>query len=748
MQLAELEKQAQSSDRVSQKIAQNALGLIYIKGQEGAPQDLSKARQYFESAASGEPPLPQALHNLAIMCLEGQGGDKDEKRAVELFKQAAKLNYLDSYVNLGYLCENGLAGVKQSDEAALQYYAKAGVQNLPAQYSIARLLFKKGTTDNDVKAAEILFRAGVKSYGPAQNLYGELLEKGLNGFTKDEKGAAVWYKKAMDENHHPEATYHYACMELEGRAGVKKDLKSARTKFEILAFKGHHLAQYQYALLLEAESKGLATKLFGAINKPDEWFIKAAESKYPPALFKAGLIHEKAGYKSWDLALQCFQEAADVGYTEAQFKMGKIYEEKKEYNLAAKYFKMAADKEYGPAQKELGNLLRKGLGLNSLHSSTSNSSANSTSSLRYSSDGRPKSMPDLAEKFGAISVAFVIPSSDITLQTELGRGGFGVVYKAKKRQIDDVAVKELYSAKLSEEAERNFNREAEMMIGLRHPHIIQFYGICVEKERLWIVMEWAKNGSLYDVLRDKSRSLPWDLRLRMAEEAAKGLAYLHGLHIIHRDLKSHNLLVDADMHIKVTDFGLAIVREEVSQQSATQHAAAGSLAWMAPELFDDQQPNEKTDAYSYGITTWELATRKKPFEDIKVNLIPLKVSQGERPIIPEECPAVLREIIMRCWDKDPALRLSMREVVEKFHPTVGTLNNVTGPQYDNNLSRAISGPQYQANTAPLPPSLLVNLPPPPISPVSLSPPSASVLANLTLPKPLVPPTRPLSQSPQ
>jgi TPR repeat protein len=170
MKLAELEKQAQSSDRVSQKIAQNALGLIYIKGQEGIPQDLNKARQYFENAASGEP-LPQALHNLAIMCLEGQGGDKDEKSAVELFKRAAKLNYLDSYVNLGYLFENGLAGVKQSDEAALQYYEKAGTKNLHAQFSIAKLLLKKGTPDNDIKATQILYEVGTKSYAPAQNLW-------------------------------------------------------------------------------------------------------------------------------------------------------------------------------------------------------------------------------------------------------------------------------------------------------------------------------------------------------------------------------------------------------------------------------------------------------------------------------------------------------------------------------------------------------------------------------------------------
>ncbi len=153
-----------------------------------------------------------------------------------------------------------------------------------------------------------------------------------------------------------------------------------------------------------------------------------------------------------------------------------------------------------------------------------------------------------------LSLSFTINFQELALEQELGRGGFGVVYKATYRH-NDVAVKQLLSNDISADSAQEFETEVQFMAKLHSPNIVHFYGYSLSPNRC-IVMEYMSNGSLYSVLHS-NKPLEWPLRLQIATDAAKGLAFLHHENILHRDIKSLNVLLDNSYKAKLTDFGLS-----------------------------------------------------------------------------------------------------------------------------------------------------------------------------------------------
>jgi serine/threonine protein kinase len=138
----------------------------------------------------------------------------------------------------------------------------------------------------------------------------------------------------------------------------------------------------------------------------------------------------------------------------------------------------------------------------------------------------------------------------------------------------------------------------------------------VKKPNLCIVTEFVQQGSLRDMLANRGIKLPWQQRLSMLRSAAQGVSYLHSLQptaVIHRDLKSSNLLVDENMNIKVADFGFARLKEE----NATM-TRCGTPCWTAPEIIRGERYSEKADVYSFGIIMWEVLTRRTPFAGLYV----------------------------------------------------------------------------------------------------------------------------------
>jgi len=149
--------------------------------------------------------------------------------------------------------------------------------------------------------------------------------------------------------------------------------------------------------------------------------------------------------------------------------------------------------------------------------------------------------------------------------------------------MTDVAVNELLLGQLTDDALQEFEAEAQTMKELRHPNIVQFLGYCISP-RPCIVMEYMPRGSLHQLLRNRQAEILWDVRMRIALDITRGLAYLHAENIVHRDIKSMNVLL-AEGKACLADFGLARVKTETQAVSTKSSQAAGTLRWMAPELF-------------------------------------------------------------------------------------------------------------------------------------------------------------------
>ncbi|KAF8006832.1 hypothetical protein BT93_K0982 [Corymbia citriodora subsp. variegata] len=194
-----------------------------------------------------------------------------------------------------------------------------------------------------------------------------------------------------------------------------------------------------------------------------------------------------------------------------------------------------------------------------------------------------------------------IPWSDLELKERIGAGSFGTVHRADWHG-SEVAVKILMEQDFHAERFREFLREVAIMKRLRHPNIVLFMGAVTEPPKLSIVTEYLSRGSLYRLLHKPGAREMSDerRRLNMALDVAKGMNYLHKRNppIVHRDLKSPNLLVDKKYTVKVCDFGLSRLKPRTFLSSKS---AAGTPEWMAPEVLRDEPSNEKSDVYSFGV---------------------------------------------------------------------------------------------------------------------------------------------------
>ncbi len=258
----------------------------------------------------------------------------------------------------------------------------------------------------------------------------------------------------------------------------------------------------------------------------------------------------------------------------------------------------------------------------------------------------------------------VISYADLKLGEELGEGGFGKVYEATWNH-GKVAVKILKDA-YSYETIQDLMQEAALFQTLRAPNIVSMYGVVNQPGIYAIVMEHLEGGSLRNFLDNSELGIDWQLHgYKIAKGVLCGLAYLHNSKIIHSDLKSHNILLDAAYTSKLCDFGLAKIKSNNSSQSSTVHLS-GTLGWMAPELFNDQKTSQHSDIYSLGILLWEMASRDIPWKGMGIFSIMQNVSSGNRPIIPKATPLVISNIIKQCLFSNPLERPSVLAIIEEL----------------------------------------------------------------------------------
>ncbi|RVX03094.1 putative serine/threonine-protein kinase-like protein CCR3 [Vitis vinifera] len=254
--------------------------------------------------------------------------------------------------------------------------------------------------------------------------------------------------------------------------------------------------------------------------------------------------------------------------------------------------------------------------------------------MRRQRSGTSSKHTDRAEEFALSELAAA--TDNFSLENKIGAGSFGVVYKGKLPDGREVAIKRGETGlktKKFQEKESAFDSELAFLSRLHHKHLVRLVGFCQEMDERLLVYEYMKNGALYDHLHDKNNIEKssnvlnsWKLRIRISLDAARGIEYLHNYAvppIIHRDIKSSNILLDANWTARVSDFGLSLMGPD-SSHSFRPMKAAGTVGYIDPEYYGLNVLTAKSDVYGLGVVLLELLTGKRAiFKDGEMGGLPL-----------------------------------------------------------------------------------------------------------------------------
>ncbi|KAK0177597.1 hypothetical protein PV328_001634 [Microctonus aethiopoides] len=193
---------------------------------------------------------------------------------------------------------------------------------------------------------------------------------------------------------------------------------------------------------------------------------------------------------------------------------------------------------------------------------------------------------------------------------------------------------------------------------LNHANIVKFRGVCTQAPCYCIIMEYCPYGPLYDFLRAGEQISPQRL-VNWSKDIAHGMTYLHSHKIIHRDLKSPNVLIGRDEVVKISDFGTSREWNEIS----TKMSFAGTVSWMAPEIIRNEPCSEKVDIWSYGVVLWELLSGEIPYKDVDSSAIIWGVGNNSLHLpIPSSWPAGYQLLVKQCWAEKPKNRPSFGHI--------------------------------------------------------------------------------------
>lgn len=267
----------------------------------------------------------------------------------------------------------------------------------------------------------------------------------------------------------------------------------------------------------------------------------------------------------------------------------------------------------------------------------------------------------------------------------IGSGGFGDVYKAQLKDGSVVAIKKLIH--VSGQGDREFTAEMETIGKIKHRNLVPLLGYCKVGEERLLVYEYMKYGSLEDVLHDPKKAgikMNWSVRRKIAIGAARGLAFLHHNcipHIIHRDMKSSNVLLDENLEARVSDFGMARLMSAMDTHLSVS-TLAGTPGYVPPEYYQSFRCSTKGDVYSYGVVLLELLTGKRPTDSADFgdnNLVgwvkqhaKMKISDVFDPELMKEDPNLEIELLQHlrvacaCLDDRPWRRPTMIQVMAMF----------------------------------------------------------------------------------
>ncbi|KAI7743252.1 hypothetical protein M8C21_030859 [Ambrosia artemisiifolia] len=281
-----------------------------------------------------------------------------------------------------------------------------------------------------------------------------------------------------------------------------------------------------------------------------------------------------------------------------------------------------------------------------------------------------------------------IDLAKLDIRNVIAHGTYGTVYRGVY-DGQDVAVKVLdwgedglATAAETANLRTSFRQEVAVWHKLDHPNVTKFVGASMGTSDLKIplnnasnpghnslpsraccvVVEYLPGGTLKKYLiRNSRKKLSFKIVVQLALDLARGLSYLHSKKIVHRDVKTENMLLDSNRTLKIADFGVARVE---AQNPRDMTGETGTLGYMAPEVLDGKPYNRKCDVYSFGICLWEVYCCDMPYADLSfAEVSSAVVRQNLRPDIPKCCPSTFANILRKCWDANPDKRPEMDEVV-------------------------------------------------------------------------------------
>uniref|UniRef100_UPI00358ED41A tyrosine-protein kinase Tec-like n=1 Tax=Myxine glutinosa TaxID=7769 RepID=UPI00358ED41A len=256
-----------------------------------------------------------------------------------------------------------------------------------------------------------------------------------------------------------------------------------------------------------------------------------------------------------------------------------------------------------------------------------------------------------------------INPKELTIQTELGNGQFGVVKKGKWRGQCTVAIKMIREGSMSED---DFIQEARSMMKLCHPKLVQLYGVCTQRRPIYIVTEFMEGGCLESYLRRRRTSLRLPTLLEMGRDACEAMQYLEANGFIHRDLAARNCLVNAQNTVKVSDFGMT--RYVLDDQYTSSSGTKFPVRWSAVEVFLYCKFSSKSDVWSFGVLLWEIFSGgAMPYETWNNNDVVELVQKGHRLAQPDKAPAEVYNVMRSCWQMAPEERPSFRDLLNSIN---------------------------------------------------------------------------------
>jgi len=262
---------------------------------------------------------------------------------------------------------------------------------------------------------------------------------------------------------------------------------------------------------------------------------------------------------------------------------------------------------------------------------------------------------------------------------ELGRGGMGIVYRARDPIINRLVALKTITAGVADYPNllARFYREAQSAGGLQHPNIVTIYDMGEESGTPYIAMELIEGESLEQVIASRP-DLPLSLKLTYAIQACRAFDYAHKRGIVHRDIKPANVMLSKDGTVKVVDFGIARVLESSKTQTGM---LMGTFAYMSPEQYHGEHADERSDIWSFGVLLFELLTYQRPFSgDAPAALMNKICQQAPTPLheVAPDCPPELEAVLDRIFQKSPADRYqTMEDLLVELDPICKSFQSAT-----------------------------------------------------------------------